>query len=239
MAGVWEIVIEARRTSDADEAPYSVTASVLGTTISPNPDTIASATLGVPVNRNYTVTNTQASFTGRLVAGAVGSAVTGRPTILDQETKFFDIQVPAGASRITATIGSPSDAASDLDLFLLNCTSGTCVVAGQSADGDSEESVTLNNPAAGLWRVQVDGYAVPTGTTQYDYFDAYVSAGLGTLTVTDANADHAAGASWNVAGVITPQGQPGAGRVLRGELEVRTSGENVVGRGAVIVQSVS
>ncbi|MDT7789637.1 MAG: hypothetical protein QOF58_8056 [Pseudonocardiales bacterium] len=239
MAGVWEIVVEARRTSDADEAPYSVTASVLGTTISPNPDVIASAALGTPVNRNYTVTNTQAAFNGRLVAGAVGSAVTGRPTILDQETKFFDIQVPAGASRITATIGSPSDAASDLDLFLLNCTSGTCVVAGQSADGDSEESVTLNNPAAGLWRVQVDGFAVPTGTTQYDYFDAYVAAGLGTLTVTDVNADHAAGSSWNVAGVITPQGQPGADRVLRGELEVRTSGENVVGRGAVIVQSVS
>ena len=38
LAGVWEIVVEARRTSDAGAAPYSVTASVLGTTISPNPD---------------------------------------------------------------------------------------------------------------------------------------------------------------------------------------------------------
>ncbi|MEV6239932.1 S8 family serine peptidase [Lentzea sp. NPDC051838] len=239
MAGVWEIVVEARRTSDADEAPYSVTASVLGTAISPNPDVIASAALGTPVNRSYTVTNTQAAFNGRLVAGAVGSAVSGRQTIGNLETKFFDIQVPAGASRITTTIGNPSDAASDLDLFLLNCTSGTCVVAGQSADGDSEESVTVNAPAAGLWRVQVDGFAVPTGTTQYDYFDVYVSSGLGTLTVTDANADRAAGAAWTAAGVITPLGQPGAGRVLRGELEVRTADGNAVGNGAVIVQSVS
>ncbi|HEX8864996.1 MAG TPA: S8 family serine peptidase [Lentzea sp.] len=239
MAGVWEIVVEARRTSDADEAPYSVTASVLGTSISPNPDVIASAPLGAPLNRSYTVTNTQAAFTGPLVAGAVGSAVSNRPSIANLETKFFDIQVPAGASQITATIGNPSDQSSDLDLFLLNCTSGTCVVAGQSADGDSEESVTLPNPAAGLWRVQVDGYAVPSGTTQYDYFDAYVSAGLGTLTVSDSNADRAAGASWNATGVLTPLGQPGAGRVLRGELEVRTADENVVGRGAVVVQSVS
>jgi subtilisin family serine protease len=239
MAGVWEIVVEARRTSDAAEAPYSVTASVLGTSISPNPDVIASAALGVPLNRSYTVTNTQAAFNGRLVEGAVGSAKTDRPSIANLETVLYEIKVPAGASRITTTIGNPSDAGADLDLFLLNCTTGTCVVAGQSADGDSEESVTVNNPAAGVWRVQVDGYAVPAGTTQYDYFDVYTAADLGTLDVTDANADRAAGASWNATGVITPQGQPGDGRVLRGELQVRTSDENVVGTGAVIVQSVS
>ncbi|MFI6097126.1 S8 family serine peptidase [Lentzea sp. NPDC051213] len=239
MAGVWEIVVEARRTSDAAEAPYSVTASVLGTSISPNPDTIASGTIGTPINRSYTVTNTQAVFNGRLAAGTVGSAKTDRPSIANLETKFFDIQVPAGTSRLTATIGNTADQAADLDLFVLNCTTGTCVVAGQSADADSEESATVNNPAAGLWRVQVDGYAVPAGTTEYDYFDVYTSAGLGTLSVTDSNADRAAGSSWNVAGVITPLGQPGAGRVLRGELEVRTADENVVGRGAVVVQSVS
>ncbi|MBM7859288.1 S8 family serine peptidase [Lentzea nigeriaca] len=239
MAGVWEIVVEARRTSDADLAPYSVTASVLGTSISPNPDVIASAALGAPLNRSYTVTNTQAAFNGRLVAGSVGSAKSDRPSIANLETKFFDIQVPAGASKLTATIGNTSDASADLDLFVLNCTSGTCVTAGTSADGDSEESVTVNAPAAGLWRVQIDGYSVPAGTTAYDYFDVYTAAGLGTLTVTDSNADRAAGASWNAAGVITPLGQPGAGRVLRGELEVRTADENVVGNGAVIVQSVS
>ncbi|MCG8925764.1 S8 family serine peptidase [Lentzea sp. CC55] len=239
MAGVWEIVVEARRTSDADVAPYSVTASVLGTSVSPNPDVIPSAALGTPVERSYTVTNTQAVFNGRLAAGAVGSAKQDRPTIANLETKFFDIQVAPGSSSLTATIGNTADQGADLDLFLLNCTSGTCVVAGQSADADSEESVTLSNPAAGLWRVQVDGYAVPAGTTAYDYFDVYTSAALGTLTVSDTNAERAAGASWNVTGVITPLGQPGAGRVLRGELEVRTADENVVGRGAVIIQAVS
>ncbi|MEU0881892.1 S8 family serine peptidase [Lentzea sp. NPDC005914] len=239
MAGVWEIVVEARRTSDADEAPYSVTASVLGTTISPNPDTIASATLGVPVNRNYTVTNTQAAFNGRLVAGAVGSAATSRPTIANGESQTVNLVVPAGASKLTVTIGNPSDPGADLDLTVYNCAAGPCVQAGQSADGDSEESVTINNPAAGNWRVVLDGYAVPAGTTLFDYFDVYTAASFGTLTVSDANADHAAGTAWNVAGVITPLSAPGAGRVLRGDLEVRTADENVVGRGAVIIESVS
>lgn len=240
MAGVWEIVVEARRTSDADEAPYSVTASVLGTSVSPNPDTIASATLGTPIERSYTVTNTQAEFTGRLAAQpALGSAKQARPTIANLESQQYQVAVGAGATRLTATIGNTADQGADLDLSVYNCTTGTCVLAGQSADADSEESVTIANPAAGNWLVLVDGYAVPKGTTEFDYFDVFTSAGLGTLTVSDTNAQRAAGATWNATGVITPQGQPGAGRVLRGELEVRTDENVVVGGGAVIIQSVS
>ncbi|MGW6446666.1 S8 family serine peptidase [Lentzea sp. NPDC055074] len=239
MAGVWEIVIEARRTSDADVAPYSVTASVLGATISPNPDTIASGTLGTPIERSYTVTNALASFNGRLAAGAVGSAKQLRPTIANLESQQYPIAVSAGASKLTVKIGSTADQGADLDLSVYNCTTGSCVLAGQSADADSEESVTITNPAAGNWVALVDGYAVPAGTTAFDYFDVFTSAGLGTLTVTDSNADRAAGASWNATGVITPQGQPGAGRVLRGELEVRTADNTVVGGGAVIIQAVS
>ena len=81
--------------------------------------------------------------------------------------------VPAGATSLRATIGSPSDPGADLDLFVYNCTSGTCVLAGQNADGDSEESVTIANPAAGAWRVIVDGFAVPAGTTTYKYIDVF------------------------------------------------------------------
>ena len=40
-AGVWEVTVEARRTSDADPAPFTLTASILGATVSPNPDIIA------------------------------------------------------------------------------------------------------------------------------------------------------------------------------------------------------
>ncbi len=42
--GVWEIAVEARRTSDVLTAPFSITASILGASVDPNPDTIASAT---------------------------------------------------------------------------------------------------------------------------------------------------------------------------------------------------
>ncbi len=236
--GVWEIVVEARRTSDADTAPYTVTASVLGTAVSPDPDTIASAQVGVGVDRTYTATNTLAAFNGRVVGGPLSSAKITRPSVAQGEVQKYDVTVPAGATSLRATIGRTSDISADLDLFIYNCTSGTCVLAAQAADGDSEESATVANPAPGTWQVWIDGYAVPAGTTEYDYIDVYAVPGLGTVSVTDTNADHTAGATWTFPGVVTATGQAGAGRVLRGELTVQTADGAAVGRSAVIVQNV-
>jgi subtilisin family serine protease len=238
LPGVWEIVVEARRTSDVDKAPYSVTASVLGTTVSPNPDTIASAPLGQPVARTYQVTNSLSAFKGGLVGGQLTSAKVARPSIANLGQQTYDIQVPAGASAVSATIGKTSDLGADLDLALYNCTTGTCVLSKTSADGDSEESVITASPAAGLWRVVVDGYAVPAGTTEYDYIDYYASSALGNVTVSDPHADRPAGTTWTVNGTVTAAAQPGEGRILRGELLVQTAEGATVGRGTVLVQQV-
>ncbi|MEO6089990.1 MAG: S8 family serine peptidase [Umezawaea sp.] len=238
LPGVWEIVIEARRTSDVDKAPYKVSASVLGTTVSPNPDTIASAPLGQPVARTYQVTNSLSAFKGGLAGGQLTSAKVLRPSIANAAVQSYDIAVPAGASAVSATIGRTSDLSADLDLTLYNCTTGTCVVSKTSADGDSEESVITPFPAAGLWRVVVDGYSVPAGTTEYDYIDYYAAASLGNVTVSDPHADRAAGTTWTVNGTVTASAQPGPGRTLRGELLVQTAEGVTVGRSTVLVQQV-
>ena len=38
--------------------------------------------------------------------------------------------------------------------------------------------MTIANPAAGHWRVVVDGFAVPAGSTQYNYVDVFAERGL-------------------------------------------------------------
>jgi subtilisin family serine protease len=238
-AGVWEIVVEARRTSDAAKAPYTLTVSVLGATVSPNPDTIASSTLNQPINRSYTLTNKFGPFTGRATGTDLGSARIARPTIADGGQAQFQIPVTAGAKQLKVKIGNPADLTADLDLFLFNCTTGSCVQTASSADGDAEESVTINNPAAGVWVALVDGFAVPDGETAYDYVDVFTSPSFGTVTVSDTNASHAAGSSWTVPGVVTPKVAPSAGRVLLGNVEVRTDQNILVGSGNVVVQSVS
>ncbi len=241
-AGVWEVTIDARRNSDAfpAPAPFTLTASILGAKVEPNPDTIASATIGTPVSRSYTLTNLLGAFTGRAVGGSMGSARIATPTIANHAVQNSDVTVPAGATSLRATIGSPSDPGADLDLFVYNCTSGTCVLAGQSADGDSEESVTIANPAAGAWRVTVDGFAVPAGTTTYKYIDVFFTTSpLGSITVTDTNMLRPAGATWTVPGTVTANAAPGSGRVLYGNVQVRTDTNVLVGSGDVIVQNVN
>jgi subtilisin family serine protease len=235
--GVWEITVEGRRTSDAALTPFTLTVSILGATVSPDPDVIASANVGAPVARSYTLTNIFGAFTGRAVGTSLGSARIQSPTIAHHETQTYTVEVPAGATSLRATIGNPSDPAADLDLFVRRPDGST---AGQSADGDSEESVTIANPVAGTWTVVVDGFSVPAGTTTYDYIDVFqVGSTLGSISVTDANALRPAGSSWTVPASVTALVVPAAGRVLYGNVEVRTDTNVLVGRGDVIVQSVS
>jgi subtilisin family serine protease len=239
LPGVWEVTVEARRTSDTVNAPYTLTASILGATVSPNPDNIPSATIGVPITHNYTFTNQFGAFTGRAIGSTLGSARILTPTIADLGQTQRQIAVTPGSTSLTVTIGSPSDPGADLDLYLFNCTSGSCVLAAQSADGDAEESVTVNNPAAGVWISLIDGFAVPAGTTTYHYSDVFVNPAFGSVVVTDANALHAAGSSWTRPGVLTVLAAPASGRVLLGNIQVVTSTNIVIGSGQVIVQAVT
>ena len=239
LAGVWEVTVEARRTSDVTDAPFTLTVSILGATVAPNPDVIASATIGVPVARSYTATNLFGAFTGRMVGTTLGSARRGVFSIANLAQQQYPVSVTAGSTSLRATIGGTSDLAADLDLFVFNCTSGSCVLAGQSADGDSEESVTIANPAAGTWVVLIDGFAVPAGTTTYNYVDVFVNAAFGSVSVTDADALRAAGSSWTVPGTVTANAAPASGRVLLGNVQVRTSTNVLIGSGDVVVQSVT
>jgi subtilisin family serine protease len=238
MPGVWEVVIEARRTSDADTSPWSLSMAVQGASVEPNPDVIPEATPGESVEREYTVTNTLGGFTGALTSAPLDSARKERPSIGEGETQTYDVTVPEGATALTATIGSASDGGADLDLFVYDCTSGTCELADYTADGDSEESVTVTKPAAGTWRVEVEAYAVPAGTTEYDYLDSYSVDGLGSIEVADEPAERATGSTWTVPATVTVAGDPGEGRVLRGVLTVRTTDDLRVGSSEVIVESI-
>ena len=239
LPGVWEITVEARRTSDLLNTPFTLTASLLGVSVSPNPDIIPSATLGTPQSRSYTLTNQQGPFTGRAVGTALGSAKLATPTIADAEQQQFQVSVTPGTTQLRASTGGTSDINADLDLFLFNCTTGTCVLAAQSAGSTSEESITVNNPAVGLWVALVDGFAVPSGTTTYNYRDVLVNAAYGSIAVADANALRATGAQWTVSAVVTGTAVPAAGRVLLGNVEARTDANVLIGQGDVIIQSLS
>ena len=86
--------------------------------------------------------------------------------------------------------------------------------------------------------MQVDGYAVPADTTTYNYVDVFTNPLFGTVAVTEANALRPAGASWTVAGSVTANVVPAAGRVLLGAVQVRSDTDVLIGSNDVVVSAV-
>jgi hypothetical protein len=132
-------------------------------------------------------------------------------------------------------VNNTSDLGADLDLYVYR---GDTLV-GQSADGDSDESVSLTNPAADTYRVVVDGFAVPSGSTQYDYRDVFYSPALGSLSAPSTLVSLANGQSTTISGTVTAAAAPDAGRQLFGELLVVSDQGAVLGRGSVLIGAVT
>jgi subtilisin family serine protease len=235
LPGIWELEIEARRTTPDLVNPFTITAAAQGVAVDPASQTVASVTAGQPAPVSWTVTNQFGPVNAAPQGGALGSAVSARKSIANGEGQEFQVVVPEGATRFTATIGRASDPGADLDLYVY--LNGTKVA--QQADGDSEESVTISNPTAGTYTVLVDGYAVPSGTTDYDYLDVFFSPALGSLTVPATAVPLASGASAPVTGQITVEAAPAAGRQLFGEMRVVSDQGAVLGTGSVLVGSVT
>ena len=145
--GVWEIEVESRRTSPLLDNPFKLDVTLLGATFDPAVKTLPEAKIGTPATVDWKVTNDAAALEGKLKGGSLGSAKTATPTIAQDERQVSTVTVGAGVERLDVVIGNTSDKGADLDLTVIK--DGKLV--GQSADGDSEESVSVANPAAGTY----------------------------------------------------------------------------------------
>ncbi len=224
LAGVWEFTVESRRTSPLLDNPFRLDTTLVGVTVA-----AATATVTVSQPATFTLRNAFAPVVAKAQGSDLGSSFRARPTIADKATQTYTVAVPEGAETFTATIGRPSDLGADLDLTVTGPRSG------QSADGDSEESVTISSPPAGTYTVTVEGYAVPAGTTAYDYVDVYLSPRLGSLVVTDEFALRPTGATWTVLGRVVGAQPAPAGRALFGRVSAVTPEGVVLGSTDVVV----
>lgn len=233
--GVWEIEVEARRTSPLLDNPFKIDVALLGATFDPAVQTIAEAKIGTPAAVDWTVTNEAADLSGNLKGGSLGSAAVERPSISTGDAQVFEVTVPAGAEKLDVAIGGTSDANADIDLYVYlgDAEVGTSTTAG------SEESVSLASPAAGTYTVVVDGYDVPTGTTAYDYRDVFYSAALGTIKVDESPVTLAAGASAEFGAEVIVAGAAPAGRQFFGEVQLVNAHGTAAGTGSVLIDKVT
>ncbi|BCL30634.1 S8 family serine peptidase [Streptomyces aurantiacus] len=234
--GVWEIEVESRRTSPLLDNPYKLNVEVLGADFDPAVVTVPEAKVGTPTPASWKVTNKLVAVDGTLKGGPLGSSKSTRPTIADGASDITTVDVPAGAETLDVSIGNVSDTAADLDLVVFDAQGNP---VGQSADGDSEESVSVPSPAAGTYSVQVIGFAVPAGTTAYDYLDVYFAPSLGQVEVGSTPVKLATGASASVTTNVVANAAPPAGRTFFGRVQLVNARGTVAGTGSVLIEKVT
>ncbi|GAA3304060.1 hypothetical protein GCM10020295_54220 [Streptomyces cinereospinus] len=235
--GVWEIEVESRRTSPLLDNPYTLDVTVLGAAFDPETVTVPEVRVGTPAAASWKVTNAYAALDGTLAGGPLGSSLTARPAVAQGETRTGTVEVPAGATSLDVAIGNVSDAAADLDLTVYDSAGA---VVGQSADGDSEERVTIPSPAAGTYTVEVVGYSVPAGSTAYDYRDVFYSAALGGVNVDgSAPVRLGTGGSATVSATVTAAAAPPEGREFFGQVRLVNARGTVAGVGNVKIENVT
>ncbi|MET9529582.1 S8 family serine peptidase [Streptomyces sp. NPDC006649] len=234
--GVWEIEVEARRTSPYLDNPYKLDVALLGAAFDPAVQSLPEAKAGTPAPVGWTVRNGFAAIDGTLKGGPLGSSDDATPTIKEGESRTTTITVPQGVDRFDVSIGGTSDTGADLDLYVYR--DGAEV--GSSAAGGSDESVALLKPAAGTYTVEVDAYAVPAGSTEYGYRDVYFAPSLGSVEV-DASkpVKLATGASAKATARIVAAGPAPAGRELFGQVQLLDARGTVAGTGSVRIAKVT
>lgn len=234
--GVWEIEVEARRTSPLLDNPYKLDVSLLGATFDPAVQTIAEAKIGTPAPVSWKATNNAGDLEGTLKGGSLGSAKVAKPSIKTGDEQEFEVTIGEGVEKLDVAIGGTSDANADLDLYVYR---GNTQV-GKSTTAGSEESVSLVKPAAGTYTVVIDGYSVPAGTTTYDYRDVYYAPSLGTIKVDESKAVNLAnGASAQIGAEVSVAGAAPEGRQFFGEVHLVNSHGTAAGTGSVVIEKVT
>ncbi|MDT0446764.1 S8 family serine peptidase [Streptomyces johnsoniae] len=237
--GVWEIEVESRRTSPLLNNPYELTATALGTTFNPETLELGHVDAGVPASVAWGVTNDFAPLTGTAESGELGSALNATPTIAHGEYVTSTVDLGEDVSSFTATIGAPADPGADLDLFVYR--DGELV--GSSTSSGSEETISLPEPAAGTYTVEVHGYSVPQGSTTYTHRDAYLSPALGTVTVDEERViELDTGATTSLPAEITATAaaaDAGHGRQIFGEVRLLNAAGTLTGTGHLAIHHVT
>jgi hypothetical protein len=180
-----------------------LTVQALGAGINTNAAgvTLAGSTAGSGEEMSFK--NQFAGFTGGVSSYALGASRRVQATIHAHEQQVYEIDVPAGSASLMARASKPADASADLDVYVYDCSGKECRPAANAADPlidgtASDETVIVQNPAAGKWKVVVDGAAVPAGGTTYGYLDVVFNQSFGTVAATDQPSKHDEGAEWNV-----------------------------------------
>jgi probable HAF family extracellular repeat protein len=235
--GVWEFVIEARRTSPTSENPYTATVSLQGMTFDPGTVTLPTATVNAPESVSTSGTNRFAPVRAHVADGEVGFQQDLWAPVADGDQTINQVDVPRRATRLDMTV-TPREAGSDVDVYVID-VQGQLVGAGTTV-GSGAERVVVDDPRPGSYYVVVAGVRSPTGTTTFDYHEELYSQGLGAITpTTTATVRLGSGESMPADVTVTLATRQLTGAPILGRVKVVNSYGTVIGAAGVRVTEVT
>ncbi|MEW5916540.1 MAG: S8 family serine peptidase, partial [Gemmatimonadota bacterium] len=262
--GVWEIRLQdvddtrtfdwqqAKKSAAVPNTPVTLTVSAIAADVALAHGATLDA-LGANSERSATadvaVTNRMAAFPGAAISVPLGSVRRDRTQLRATQQKVYDLDVPAGSTALVARVRGVGSANADLDLYLFDCSGKECVASRADGDMLGEETVMVQNPAAGKWKVVVDAFRADSTGTWYEYEDVILNPAYGFVAVTDQPGERAAGATWSTkanawqagtlpngrlpfAGVLLQSQPKGLDPFIVGLFELRGSLERASGSGA-------
>ncbi|MGH7503355.1 MAG: S8 family serine peptidase [Longimicrobiales bacterium] len=236
MPGVWEVRLsdvadvnsfdgmQAEKDEPVPPTSATLTVSAIAVELDSTPNDASDGGAIANSTRDVSITNRMATFTGRVAGLSLGAARRERPTIRNGEQLHYEIDVPAGSRSLLVRASDVADAAADLDVYVFDCTDEECRNPETDSDPVSDEIVTVQNPAAGMWKVVVDGASVPSGSTTFAYLDVVFNPSFGAVSTADLDTEHKTGEQWTapmhtwLANALPAGRQPFTALALQGQL---------------------
>ena len=226
--GVWQLVVENKnarghsRFAVPNRATFIIDAALLRVDASSTASPVHSSSNGSNYTSRFKFTNRFASFTGGVTSQPLGSGFSARPTISQQDSsRVFEVNVTPGTESLIASIGNPSQAASDLDLYVFDCTAAECVLKDFSQRNQSEEQVEVQQPSPGKWKIVIDPFYVPGGESRFDYSDVFTNRKFGKIAAEENPALRLGASSWVQAVTVHVEAMPSGQRYLTGFVALR------------------
>ncbi len=193
--GVWEVIVINGDTSNNQAR---------GITQSPADFTLAAGIYNVAVacqsneqgSIKTVLQNSGAEVNGRVEwAAGVGSNENiafrsgGKPMIRE-------IEIPAETEDLYLSLDDASDRMSDIDLYLYDCTGLKCMVTEHSITDSALESIHIENPKPGKWKILIDPFTTPNRFVRVTYREAYVRSNSNVLSETRLSAFRNSSGKW-------------------------------------------
>lgn len=236
--GVWELIVEHEgsatpelRSKRQQAAAFTLVASVTRMTLPPADVDAAMPGLSKGDRLAVALHNDLAAVAVRVVGGPLSSARREILAFQRSETAIVrEIVADSGTRLLGFRLAHASNPTADIDLHVFDCTSGHCDRHVSAVFRGADKELRVRNPRPGRWRIVIDPYELPPGTTTVEFDDELVHPKYGSAAVDHplVRLDQGGFATLNVR--LHPGVAPEQGRLLELRLEALcTTGQSPSG----------